>query len=725
MLENKGKPQFSVGKSGCSEKRDPDGFVVLDRVNPNFPNAPTSEPRDDDGFLVLEKNDSDDREQGFKDLLQREIDSCLGQIFEARNTPFYDGQRETLQQIYRLVLEAKSNSVTAVPLVPGGGKSTCISAMLYVFAKHFADAENDPIAKYFGGIVVVVETSIEAHQLEDLCKDVGGDSVVAVVESVNDSNLRQYGCPTGKAVTSSECPGRFCDSFESCPLAQAVFRLNETPILIMLHARYQRYLEDMSQLSIWYDAQENEHTRTLLVVDELPNLFESNDLSLESFRNAEAELESHSMPHSAKARESLLALQQKWEWNVRVPFLKLTRNLVKSQRAYGLVPHNEFIAAGFDQGQLGNLSKTLSERFGDCKAPEIIDTILSGETGFFSNNRIFSVTMPRLKKFDKRSGFATIVFSGTAQLTPELPCSGADVIDAPLPESYAHLRVVVQHCSGVSASRVAMSKDKNIAAVAEWVKNILAQETGGKALVATYKPHSIPLWTALGQAQNRVIPYTDRNGRQEPQLPYFGGMNGSNVYSHTHCVICAGLNRFQPHEYLDRYIAMNPNENTLVNELENGLKSLVAATPVMDLQDIYLAADIIQLVFRSALRNHGCTQPITLYLFQPPNGVLRALRSFFGDCQVEEVSELPESCRLAATANCRYGGRQTNIGKLLDYLGTIQDAQITPSEIRSATGLTLNQYKEAMKNPTVKQLMVRRFETSGSGKNTIYKKRAA
>ena len=43
---------------------------------------------------------------------------------------------------------------------------------------------------------------------------------------------------------------------------------------------------------------------------------------------------------------------------------------------------------------------------------------------------------------------------------------------------------------------------------------------------------------------------------------------------------------------------------------------------VMDVQDATLADDLIQLIFRCALRRHGETQPITVWLFQPPNGVL-------------------------------------------------------------------------------------------------------
>ena len=36
---------------------------------------------------------------------------------------------------------------------------------------------------------------------------------------------------------------------------QAASRTTETPILILLHARYQRYMEDMGPFTIWYEGE--------------------------------------------------------------------------------------------------------------------------------------------------------------------------------------------------------------------------------------------------------------------------------------------------------------------------------------------------------------------------------------------------------------------------------------------------------------------------------------
>ena len=54
--------------------------------------------------------------------------------------------------------------------------------------------------------------------------------------------------------------------------------------------------------------------------------------------------------------------------------------------------------------------------------------------------------------------------------------------------------------------------------------------------------------------------------------------------------------------------------------------------------------DLVQLVFRSTLRNHGGTESVSLWLIQPPEEVVMHVRESFRDCQHDEISELPFEC---------------------------------------------------------------------------------
>ena len=735
------KPNNSLydlsGQPACAEianQLNSDGFIQLKRRGLDDPpqhsemksalvgqpvGLETADQLDESGFFKLKPTEPNDPIR-----LEHEIGRRLSHRFKERKQKLYEGQFEALQEVIAGVLNAVPNTVAAIPLVPGGGKSTAIEAMSELFAERFA--AGDPIAQRVGGVVIVVESSLEAHQLADICTEAGGDNVVAVVEGVNDSNLREYGCPIGLAETIKDSPRRTCENFANCKLAQAAYRLQETPILIMLHARYQRYLEDMAPLSIWYDADGVEHHRSLLLVDELPNLFDVRELSFESFRKAEEELDRLLVPRNLKDREEKRYLITQWEWLVRIPFTKLMKIFEAIPHSYGLVTQDQFAAAGFDKESLKRYREALALRFTDCAAIKIIDTIMGGSKGFFSNDKSFAVTVPRLMSFDKSSGFATVVFSGTAQLAPELVASGAEVLDCPLEESYDHLQIIVQHSGEISATRTGLDSSSNVAATTAWVKEILTQEIQGKALLATYKSAATTFYKALSSVQDRIFPYTDRNHTTYPKLPYFGGLAGSNVYNTATSVICIGLNRFQPHEYLARYLALNPNEDALMDELDAGVTKLTAASPVMDLQDIYLAADIIQLVFRSALRNHGAPKPVQLYLFQPPKGVIAAIRDYFGDCRIEEIPELSETCLTAASTARTYGGVQTKVARLEHFLKEEWDGiKITPEEIRNKVGLTKSQYKEARKSAKIGDFFDRHVTTCGSGSNTYYLKNLA
>ena len=250
-----------------------------------------------------------------------------------------------------------------------------------------------------------------------------------------------------------------------------------------------------------------------------------------------------------------------------------------------------------------------------------------------------------------------------------------------------------------------------------------------KFLLVTYKEDAVGLWTLLSEYHDVLIPYTDRAGETYDMLPYFGGLSGSNRYLEATCVICVGLNRYDPGEYLNRTLALDTNGEVaaaIVAAKNSGDgHQLTQMPPVMELQDITLAQDIVQLVFRSALRMHGETRPISLWLFQPPKGTVEHIRRYFGDCTIEEVNDLPPECAIAKARGARHMGEPTHAAKLLQYLVSEWTAPtVTPDEIRKATGLTLEQFKEAKKNPSVKVFFTQNIIVRGSGRNTVYERKS-
>ena len=221
--------------------------------------------------------------------LWRRIWEEVKSLFEKHCVRPFPGQLDELGVAVEAVLKAAPGSVTVVPLAPGGGKSTLIRAFLKVASGVLCDMQ-DALARRLGGVIVVVEKSDEAHELVELCNEAAGKRVAVVVESPNDANLRRGDCYNGTATRYEECPRRRCPDHEVCPLMQAASRTMQTPILILLHARYHRYMEDMEEFTIWYE-DETEYRRSLLLVDELPNLFDEGRIDRQKLNRADDQME--------------------------------------------------------------------------------------------------------------------------------------------------------------------------------------------------------------------------------------------------------------------------------------------------------------------------------------------------------------------------------------------------------------------------------------------------
>lgn len=653
-----------------------------------------------------------------------EVINELNNLFLNWNSTNISQRIEMLSAVCEAILTAQAGEVVTVPLVPGGGKSAFIRALLTVLSRHFALM--DPIAKRLGGIIVVVEKSAEGHELEQLCNRTAEKEVAVVIESANDYLLGTLElCPTGRAQSYEECPRRGCPDYADCPLMQAAGRTEETPILIMLHARYQRHLEDMFPFALWYDENEEEHHRTLLLVDELPNLFAEKTISVSALADAEAELDNIRPSYRKDILQTKLYILRNWHRLVRTPFFRL---LKLCSGPSGIITSEQQASAGLDQKDLQVLLDALNTYADNTKAANIVQALLGEKSMYYSAGQTLEFFLPQLIHLDHSNQFATFIFSGTARLSPEITANPQiTMLSNVLDETFERLTIKVQHGDAFNISRTAFAgAQRNIAAAIQWLHDILPEisQRHDKVLLVTYKKYAASLWAQLSKFRKLLVPYYS-NGTEEPQatLPYYGGMDGSNLYQQATCVISLGLNRFEPRDYLSRTIALDFDDK-LAPLFE---KAAAKASPrldqlpcVMDIQDITLARDLVQLIYRSALRRHGENQPIEVWLLQPPKGVIFHLVDEFPGCKVEEIPDFSDACKIAATSRKFYDGRATHAAILLKWLHDWDSGSVTPEQIRRETHLTPQQFKEAKKNPQVRKFFAESVYTSGSGINTLY-----
>ena len=142
--------------------------------------------RDDwGGFEKLERRKESDPIELCPRVMER-----LDTYFSMRSLTYLPGQRELLAQAAKSILQAVPGTAAAIPFQPGLGKSTLIRALLEEFSLEFL--LNTPIAQTVGGMIVVVEKTAEAEELESLCNRFSSDHRIAkAISSPNDYNLAQ------------------------------------------------------------------------------------------------------------------------------------------------------------------------------------------------------------------------------------------------------------------------------------------------------------------------------------------------------------------------------------------------------------------------------------------------------------------------------------------------------------------------------------------------------
>ena len=656
--------------------------------------------------------------------LHGRVMKALDHYFLTRGSTYLSGQREALSDIIKGVLDDSRQGIFAVPLVPGGGKSTLLRALLTVFAEVFHDL-SDPIAQRLGGIVVVVEKTAEGDELEDLCNsglEPGEPAVARLISSTNDYNLQQGKCLTGTAATYADCLRKDCPSAAVCPLLNAMMHLAETPVLILLHARLAQHLPDLTPFTAWCEADGTEHRRSLLLIDEAPELVRQDVVSAQSLNEAEGELLDMRPSYSREDRCIKQRVLDSFDHALRIPFSRLQRCERSKNRRSAVLTGSELEWAGFKHDDLAELLTRLEEYQAQrsSKAGKLATALLADNGKFSCFGKNFELASPSLHTIRADTPLRTFIFSGTAQLIPQLTDNpNVTLLDTNFQESYARLTIHVQRDSVLKTSRTGLQTTGALEALVLWLQVLLPElaQTHGRVLLVSYKRMARRVWELLGEECQQLVFTAVIPDSGETCLPYFGGVAGSNAYRDATAVVCLGLPRLEPGDYLRRALAIDP-DGSHAEELSHATEALERQPCALKMQDILLAHELVQMVFRSRLRCHGDKAPIELWLTQPPDAVLALLHDYFGDCRFEKHNALPAECHSKLHTSKQRNGIQTNAARLYEALLAVPEGEeTTPAQLREQTSLTQDQYKEALRAPSVRELFRTGFTTFGSGKN--------
>lgn len=654
--------------------------------------------------------------------LTAQVMAELDMYFSTRCLTYLPGQRELIKRCVSDILSFKTDKPAAVALLPGTGKSTLIRALLKVLARQFVSGTE--YAQKLGGAIIVVEKTAEAYYLRELIDKIH-PNLVHVVESPNDFNISHGKCARPEVRGYADCPGTACPNAPECLLLQASGRTEHTPFLIVLHARYARFVDQMDRFRDWFDGTVVRR-RSLLIIDEAPPLLRENELAFGDIAEFEVMLSrlkpSYRQSDDWKKQDAIRAVEE----YLQRPFRQLMWHCRSTFGKAGPVNRTMMESAGLSEENFPNLAARVSGYAGEA-ADEFLERVraqCSCQNVFAVGNEL-SLRSPTLIPFDEKDGLSTYILSGSAELSPEL-CDNPSIrlIPDTVEESYARLCFCIQRTDIFGATKAAMEREGNQKALVAWLRaRLAALPPDEKALVVTYKAFAAPLWAELKEYHDRLIPkQADDDGKPESMLPYFGGMNGSNKYTDATCVICAGLGRFEAGDYLNRALAYD-FDGTAWAELQQAS----AKNPKLDIRELEcvqsmqnrtLARDLVQLVFRSALRHHGGTVPITVWLLQPPNEVVSLLADFFGDCHIIEETEVPAECLLEQGAHKTVNGKPTHAARLLRWLRAWDGSPILFQDVRRQLNMTAAQWKEARKNALVRVFITEHVVMTRFGRET-------
>ena len=633
----------------------------------------------------------------------------------SRGLDYVDGQEQALSNGVRPTLSAQHGKVYVVGTPPGGGKSTLIRSSLKAFAREFSLAT--PIAESLGGVVVVVETIKEARELLKLCESVA-PGMARLVESPNAATLED-GCVSGLATKPSECPGRACPDADRCPILNSARHMNETPILIITHARYKFYMEDFTPLRDWNDASGAVHTRNLILIDEAPVLVEKNELSPSTVHKL---VDPFSDPRRFRSFNFLE--RQLWH-NLLKPFNKLRQNLT------GNTVFQTISKADLREEYFTKL-EVLENSIRECATkPWYAEQVISAFQALHGDGQAYHyksrgqvLLSPRVKQIHGEDKPATVIFTGTADLNPVLAHNEHfNMVDSAFPVNGSRLTLHIQRGDAFTFSKSAAENRKNQVGCLAWTERRLRelQARHSKALVVTYQDYADKFWNELSpKFPGFLVPFKERDGSSAKRVPYFGGMNGSNLYGSCTGMVIAGLHRFRPEDYLAEAVAVASVSGYwggLLSDAGNNAAQLITL-----MQDILLANDLVQAIFRTDMRNHGSNKPVEVWLLQPSDDVVRYLLDAFPGCRVLIERDFPPEIILASIESCSYDGKTPHYAKLLPVLYALEPGTcITPEAIYARAHLTPAEYKEAKRNKLVKAYFADHVNSEGRGGNTVYR----
>jgi len=363
----------------------------------------------------------------------------------------------------------------------------------------------------------------------------------------------------------------------------------------------------------------------------------------------------------------------------------------------------------------------------------VMDKVYAGEPVLFTRSSAFALHIlqpPQVQFGDCQ----TIIFDATAEVDHDYISLQNIRLLNERPES--KLRRVIYYVYRNDKLKVAKSDMKNswkLPALTQLLAEII-QSRPVPAFICTYQAYAVTLARLLQEALSeseyqKVLLMPER---KEAMLPYYFGTNGDNSYREAETVILLGYPRLNPGSYITVAGAAY-GEDILKRDIV-ALSPEVLLDPEFSIWGLpcikeyithHLAARLEQEIYRSAQRNPGYTGELHIYLFCPPDDVMKILTKRIPG-EIVEIDDCPDYVLEAKTCSRHFKGEATSRARLVNYLNNWDRQPIAARNVQELLSISDAVWKGLLAEKEIRKKMDDLgIERTRSGRNTIWKPKAA
>lgn len=644
---------------------------------------------------------------------------------------------------YSLLSLETTKTIQIISAPAGSGKSTWIEAFSKTYIK--ISHEDPELAAALVGITIVLQKVEDLNRLAgELNSDAPEDNPYMVsLQGWSQSGQKCGFCRNLSVNSFDECHPKSCPYAQSCEL-QRFYRLAGTALIIGLtQERFVMLRESNNLDTVLYRQGEDGkwRPRRYLIFDEKYRMAQISILDKNCINKASIEF-TQLIERKSAADSRVRSLQQSLSYLIDRPFQAMRRSCCL-ETAEGRLD----IQAGFctlppeymeakeqaDFQSFSDLVLSQKKQYATKHlriALTVMTALYDGKECLFSKANGFSITYiePPPLQYGKSQ---SVIFDATAEVDEDYRSLQNAEFSKGVPERKpCCLYFRIFRHKDLNASKTAMDLAWKISAFSQFVAEVM-EDSDGDVFLCSYKNYAEALADCLRKTLSdedyrRILLMPDR---EHDTVPYFGGTNGSNIFHEATMVFMIGFPRYTPKDYLI-YASAAYGEGQIANELAViGEEKLASNRPdvlwtmpsIQSYMAHQLAARMEQEIYRCALRNPDFTGKINVYLFCPPEEMLKILCTRLKPESVITYDELPACVEICKSAARSYAGKQTQYGRLAQFLASWDGRKLSVQQLREELGISPAVWKDLMGDNRVKTLMEQyQIQRGGRGPNAFW-----